>query len=651
MYKTRMKVFLVLVALTFVGITVRLVDLQIVRGHDFRDQYEEMLRNTERLDALRGRILDRNGFILAMDEPCYDLCLDYRFMTGNGKWVARERRKIIKAMGVTKDEARAIYKRRWAATWRVVRKAAVAMRQRELQVPRLSESEGKAALEELERTIEKIIQRLERWERKVGMPVVGQRQVHPVVAGLDEATAVEIKADLDGTVGAVVRPSNRRRYPYGPVASHVIGFTTAVWEEDAERYNLTEKEADWFKRNEVNYLDGDHIGRSGVEKMCEKRLRGSRGYRIRRSGKIAEVVEAKAGQDVHLRLDIRLQRDITMRMAGRSGCAVVLSIPTREVLAMVSLPTYDPNHYRRDRADLEADRLNLPLWNRAVKRMYPPGSTMKPIAALAALSAGLITPETVHHCRGYLHRPGRFRCWKSSGHGDLDLVAAIQRSCNVYFYSVGEDLGVGRLGRWYRLIGFGDKSGTGLPEERAGKVPVSGTVGEARLLAIGQGPVAVTPLHVANAIATVAASGRFHTPVLVPAAEGGPRSVRRFLGVSPEQAAAVQEGMYNVVNKPGGTAYKYFQIDPPSVEVCGKTGTAETWPHTADLNGNGRIDPGEKLEGSMAWCVAFAPYGNAKIALAVVLEYVDPVTGSGPKDAAPVARDIIHLCQKYGYLK
>jgi cell division protein FtsI/penicillin-binding protein 2 len=109
--------------------------------------------------------------------------------------------------------------------------------------------------------------------------------------------------------------------------------------------------------------------------------------------------------------------------------------------------------------------------------------------------------------------------------------------------------------------------------------------------------------------------------------------------------------MYKVVNRPGGTAYKYFQIDPPSVEVCGKTGTAETWPHTADLNGNGRIDPGEKLEGSMAWCVAFAPYGNPKIAIAVVLEYVDPISGGGPKDAAPVARDIIHLCQKYGYLK
>lgn len=648
MYKRRMKVFMALVAVVSVAMAARLTDLQIVRGRSYRRQYEEMLRNTERLPALRGRILDRNGFILAMNEPCYDLCLDYRFITRDARWIKARQREMARARGVPFEQAKPLYDRRAEKTWSAVRTAALEMRTRKLKVKRLSEEQVKGALEDLKGALIKIIRRVQRIRRGVGTDVREQRDVHPVVPGLDEAAAAMIRTKLEDTVGTVVRPSSDRRYPYGPAACHIIGFMAPVTADDLRRHNIPSREASWFVRNERNYLAGDRIGRSGVEKMCERRLRGNRGFRIRQSGKEAHVTPAHPGGDVHLTLDVRLQKDITGLMGGRNGCAVVLSVPGREVLAMVSIPTYDLNSYRRDYSRLVADGLNLPLLHRAVARRYAPGSTMKPLAALAGLGSGLLTAGTTYHCSGRLFaNVAGFRCWKTGGHGDLALVEAIKRSCNVYFYNVGQGMGVEMMGEWYRMFGFADKPGTGLPEERAGKVPVSGTPGIARMLAIGQGPVAATPLHVANVMATIAAGGRFRSPVI--ALEGGPRPVRRSLQVSSSQVDVVRRGMHKVVSEPGGTAYKYFNMNPPPVECCGKTGTAEMPPHTADLNGNGRIDPGEMLAGDMAWCVGFAPYRDPKVAFAVVVEYV--ISGGGASNAGPIARDIVHLCARYGYCR
>ena len=657
MYKNRLKVFIAAVILMFVGVVLRLGYLQIVKGDDYRLQYEEMLRNTKSLPALRGRILDRNGYILAYDEPCYSLYLDYRLMTSNEKWARRQVRAIARELSLSDDRAEKVFRLRVDTTWRLARQAAEKARSRDMGVRELSPSQAAAAWEDLQSTISRIIWRMKRQEKIVGMTVRGQRQAHRVVSGLDEATNVDLSLKVDKTVGASVRPDNRRRYPYRSTACHIIGFTTQVWKEDIERHNISPAEGGWFARNEVNYRDGDKIGRAGIEMMSEQYLRGKRGYRISQDRKIAEDHPAAQGQDVHLTIDIRLQKDIETLMGGRNGCVVVLGVPNREVLAMVSVPTYDINRYQQDFKKLIADKVNLPLLHRAVKKLYPPGSTMKPLAAIAALGAGMIAPGTEYTCRGYLHAsdPDKFKCWhRQGGHGSIDMVDALKRSCNVYFYNVGEGLGVGMFSGWLSGFGLADRPGTGLPEERAGHVPKRGTVGESRLLAIGQGPMDATPLHVANAIATIAAGGEFRSPII--ALEGGPKPVRRQLPVSARHAKAVRLGMRKVVSESGGTANKYFRANMPKTAVCAKTGTATVRSHVPDFNGNGRADPEERassmvLRGDMAWCVGFAPYNSPKFAFAVVVEYV--TVGGGGANAGPILRDLIHLLEspQYGYLK
>ena len=639
----------------FVGVVLRLGYLQIVKGDAYRLQYEQMLRNIESLPALRGRILDRNGYILAYDEPCYSLYLDYRLLTSDEKWARAQVRAIARELSLPADRADKVFHLRVDTTMRLAEEASKRARRGDLGVAELSPSQAAAALEDLQSTISRIIWSMKRQEEIVGMTVRGQRQAHRVVSGLDEDAAIALRREVEKTVGASVRPDNRRRYPYCSAACHIIGFTTQVWKEDLERHNISPAEGDWFARNEVNYRDGDRIGRGGIEMMCEQYLRGKRGYRVRQDRKIVKDRPASQGQDVHLTIDIRLQRDVAALLGGRNGCVVVLGIRNREALAMVSVPTYDINRYQQDFGKLVADKVNLPLLHRAVKKLYPPGSAMKPLAAIAALNAGTITPATEYTCRGYLHQPGSFRCWhRGGGHGSIDMVDALKRSCNVYFYNVGEGLGIGMFGDWLRGFGLAAKPGTGLPEECAGHVPSRGTVGESRLLAIGQGPVNATPLHVANAIATVAAGGEFRSPII--ALEGSPKVVRRQLPVSSEHADAVRLGMRKVVSESGGTANKYFRSNMPRTAVCAKTGTATVEPHIPDLNGNGRVDPEERasnlvLRGDMAWCVGFAPYKNPKFAFAVVVEYV--TVGGGGANAGPIARDLIHLLEspQYGYLK
>jgi penicillin-binding protein 2 len=638
----------------FVGVVLRLGYLQIVKGDAYRIQYTEMLRNIQSLPALRGRILDRNGYILAYDEPCYSLYLDYRLLASDKTWQRRQVRIIARELSLPRDRAEKVFRLRVDTTLRLAEEAARRSARKDMGVAELSPSQDAAVLEDLQSTISRIIWTMKRQEKIVGMTVRGQRQAHRIVSGLDENAAVALRGKVDKTVGASIRPDNRRRYPYQSAACHIIGFTTQVWKEDLERHNISAGEGDWFARNKTNYRDGDRIGRGGVEMMCEQYLRGQRGYRIRQDRTIAKVSPAAQGQDVHLTVDIRLQKDIEALLGGRNGCVVVLGVTNREVLAMVSVPTYDINRYQQDFKKLIADKVNLPLLHRAVKKLYPPGSTMKPLAALAALGVRKITPGTEYTCKGFLHVPGKFRCWhRLGGHGSIDMIDALKRSCNVYFYKVGEGLGVGMLGDWLSGFGLADKPGTGLPEECAGHVPTRGTVGESRLLAIGQGPMDATPLHVANAIATVAAGGEFRSPII--ALEGSPKPVRRRLPVRSDHVEAVRRGMRKVVSESGGTANKYFRDSMPRTTVCAKTGTATVQPHVPDLNGNGRADPEERasdmvLRGEMAWCVGFAPYKNPKFAFAVVVEYV---SGGGGANAGPIARDLIHLLEnpQYRYLK
>jgi len=634
MYKRRIKIFLAIVAVIFLVVIGRLAQLQIFQGEHFRAEVDEYLQGQPVfVSAGRGRITDRNGKILAMDNPCFDLYLDYRFITNDTTWVETRRRRIEEREGVTPAQARRIYHSRADNTWRLAREAA------------------SSAGQDLRATVDRIIRRVTAIRRGHGGPVTEEYQAHRVVRGLEK------KVELPDTVGASVQTGHKRWYPYGRAACHVIGVIGPVDTAEQQRLNLKPDQADWAKRVRNNYFASDVIGKSGVEKMCESILRGRRGYALRkRSGQLVERTAAEFGHDVHLTLDIDLQEKLSglLKSGGLTGCIVVLAVERGEVLAMVSVPDYDANLYRKNYRRLVGDKVYRPLTHRAVAGLYPPGSSVKPIAALAALGEGVITPKTTFNCKGYLYSPSAFRCWiwkYRRGHGLLDLRGGLKNSCNVYFYHIANKLGIGPLASWFSMFGFTDVPGTGLPEERRGKVASTGSIGIARHMAIGQGPISVTPLHVANATAAIARGAELFSPVLV--LETGPKRLRRRLPVSAAYTEAVKEGMYKVVNERGGTAYKRFHgpdVVPLDVEICGKTGTAEVPPLRADSNGDGRIDNRDRIvrEGDMAWFAGFAPYRKPRIAFAVVVEYV---SGGGSEIAAPIARETVRICRNLGYLK
>jgi len=635
MYKFRIKVFLALAAAVALVITGRLVHLQVIQADHFRSQAEQMLKTFKMLPAARGRILDRKGKILADNRACYDFCMDYGLLTEDEReytaWARRQARDIARREHVSLSRAEEIFRRREAKTWRLVEWLA-----------------GRTGTD-LDASIERIWRRVGVIRTEIGGPVEEQYQAHVVIPGLAGTVST-----LE-TVGVQVRPSLRRYYPFGHQACHVIGLTGQVNRREQERWNLRKDQGKLLTRMRMNYRGGDMIGKSGVEKMCEKLLRGVRGFRRfeRRTGRTLAEAAAVHGRDVHLTIEIELQRELTELFRGtyRNGSLVVLSVPSGEVLAMVSVPTFDPNRYRLDFKRLVRDELNTPLLHRAAAGMYPPGSTIKPVTALAGLGAGAITPKTTFICRGYLHTPEAFRCWiwrgRKVGHGELDLVGGITHSCNIYFYEIADMIGAAALVEWFNIFGLSRKPGTGLPEERRGKLPSADWLrrygaGPGRMMAIGQGPVAATPLHVANIMATIARRGVFTSPQV--ALEGGPARIQRKVPITEAQIDAVHEGMYKVVNDPAGTAYKYFHgslaAGDIGVEMCGKTGTAAVPPQ--------RVGSVVVRRGDMAWFAGFAPHKKPRIALAVVVEYVE---GGGGQNAAPLVREAVRICKRRGYIE
>jgi len=639
MYLKRLKTLIVLIAVAQVALAVRIGYLQVVQGDHYRSRAEALLQHTELVPTKRGSIHDRHGLVLAMDTGCFDLCLDYRLMTESQRWIRREVQKIRRTESVARDRAREIFDRRVENTWRLVERVT-----------------GKGR-DELKRTVvARIVRRVETIRGRVGMDIREQRQAHPIVRGLAKRLDTSELAD---TVGVSSPPSSTRVYPQGHAACHVIGTMGEVSAEEQDRLNVPADGDNWLHAVRRNYLPGDTIGKSGVEKLCEAVLRGRRGYRrYRRVRALSAEGAFTPGQDVRLTIDIELQKRVAelVRRTGRNGCLVMLSVPAGEILAMVSVPTFDLSRWRRDYNDLVRDVVNQPFKHRAVGELYPPGSTMKPLAAVGALADKRITLNTTFTCTGsmFASHPHRFRCWihRKGGHGPLSVRDALMQSCNVFFYHVGELLGVQGMSFWSRQFGYSQKPGTGLGEEVAGVVPSQGTRGEARMLAIGQSGLSVTPLHVANAMATLARNGEFRSPGIVLGPASPPQN-RRTLPGGTEVYAAVRRGMDKVVNDPKSmTAYKYFHgrgVAELGFALCGKTGTAQTSVRRVDTTGDGQADV--TLSGNMVWFAGFAPRTDPKVAFAVMLEYVPDADGGGAKNCAPIAREALRIWHQMGYLE
>jgi penicillin-binding protein 2 len=438
-----------------------------------------------------------------------------------------------------------------------------------------------------------------------------------------------------------------RRYPEEALAAHVFGYVGEVTDQQLAR------------PEHEGLHPGDIVGQAGVELTYNRLLKGVDGARrvvVNSVGReiqtIGEILPTE-GRRLQLTIDYDLQRaaEDAFRALGYWGAAVVLDPRNGEVLALVSLPAYDPNRFASGIdaptwAALNTDRLR-PLQNRAIQGRYSPGSTFKIVVATAGLEEGVITPDFRVYCPGGATFYGRyFKCHLKGGHGSVDLRHAIEKSCNVYFYTVGNMLGIDRIHKWAEALGLADRSGIDLPHEIAPIMPSTRWkrerlgekwyAGETISVAIGQGQVSVTPMALAVMIATVANGGTRHVPHLVKAIDEGsgwvpvpPPPPRSQVAMAPSHVQALHEGLWMAVNGAGTGGRARI----PGRNVAGKTGTAQVISIEGGRQAAGRTDRDLRDHG---WFVFFAPHDRPEIAGVIFAEHAEH-----GYLAAPIARHIM----------
>ena len=436
-----------------------------------------------------------------------------------------------------------------------------------------------------------------------------------------------------------------RRYPTDALAAHLFGYVGEVNDKDV--------------LEDASLKSGDIVGQSGIEKWYNAKLMGEDGAKrvvvnsVGREIRTLEEQQPTEGKRLQLTVDYDLQKaaEDGFKASGFNGASVVLEPNTGEVLAFTSVPAYDPNAFaagidRSTWAALTTDELH-PLNDRAIQGRYQPGSTFKMAVALAALEEGIITPDFRAHCSGGATFYGRpFKCWKKGGHGSIDLRHAIEQSCDVYFYVVGNMVGIDKINKWATALGLGVKSGIDLPNEVQGLVPSTEWkrehtkekkwfAGETISVAIGQGAVAVTPVSMAVYMATLANGGTRVTPHLVKAVDDGsgwtalpPPPPQSTIDVDPKKLQAIRDGLWMVVNGGGGTGGR---ARIAGHDVSGKTGTAQV------ISNEGRAAAKTmKNLRDHGWFVFFAPRDHPLVAGVVFLEH-----GIHSANAASVAHHIL----------
>lgn len=426
---------------------------------------------------------------------------------------------------------------------------------------------------------------------------------------------------------------DRRLYPHSGLAAHAIGYVGEVSEGELDSPDF------------AKYSQGDIVGKAGIERQYNDTLIGVDGQRqeivdnLGRSHGVVGLKEAVPGRPLQLSLDLDLQAVAELAMEGKRGAVVALDPKTGEVLAMVSRPSFDPNLFtgRIKQADWKeiVENPYHPLLNRVIQAQLAPGSTFKPIMALAGLETGAIDDGFHVSCGGGASFYGRyFHCHLKRGHGSVELHKAIAQSCDVYFYNAGNRLGIDRIAKYGEMAGLGHRTGIDLPQEAEGVLPSTKWkarlyrqkwyAGETISVSIGQGATTVTPLQLAAAIGGLANGGVWVRPHMI---KGTKPEVVRKGDLNPENIAKVVSGMYAVVNE-GGTGAR---SKLPGIEFCGKTGTAQ-------LASNDLLK-GTKAGASMkdnAWFVGFAPRTAPEIVVVALFE-----SGMHGDFAAPIVRDVV----------
>jgi len=574
--------------------------VQGVQADKYRGLSEANALREIEIPPKRGLIMDRAGKILADNQPSYELQVDRVVM-----------KPLLKA-----DKQR--------------RQKLEAFLAKVLQLP---PAEVTA-----------------RWEK--GSKAFSFQQPFAIAEDISMSQVATIQAQSIAFPEVHVVPVQRRNYPYGTMAAHVLGFIGEVNDKDL--------------RQNKDLEQGDLIGKRGVELMYDQYLRGRGGaeyWEYDADGRrLSEYQPARKqpvpGDNVYLTVDFELQRRAEQYFAENEmvGATVVLDPRNGDVLAMASSPAYNPNVYsKRFTPEVYKTITSNPFkieLNRAIQGLYSPGSVFKIVMAMAGLSEGVATPDTTFNCSGGGHFFGRrFRCWKKEGHGGVDVARALKVSCDIYFYTIGGRLGVDKINEYARKLTFGEISHIDLDGERPGLVPstkwraehpVKGDKkwyqAETISVAIGQGPLIVTPLQVANMTAAVANGGKVFQPHVVRYIDRVQKdgSYKRFrvpsrvlheIQLSPSALADVRKGLWQVVNDQGGTG---GNARVEGLNVAGKTGSVQViaysgWIKASSLPFKFR---------DHAWFASFAPADNPQMVVVVFVEH----GGAGGADAAPLAK-------------
>ncbi len=424
-----------------------------------------------------------------------------------------------------------------------------------------------------------------------------------------------------------------REYTFGKVGAHVIGYLGKMTPAQAGSPELS------------NLPPETLIGQWGVEALYDSHLRGVAGGKVievdalGREQRFIQERPAIRGKDVTLSIDISMQKAVEDAFGEKAGALVALKVDTGEVLALESMPSFNPNMFAHGIAYSDwkslMDDKRKPMMNRALQSQYPPGSTFKVVMVVAGLEEAVITPDTKVTCTGGInYGKWTFGCWRKGGHGVVTLHRAIRESCDVYFYELGKKLGIDGIYKYATALGFGSDTGLGLQKERPGLIPNTEWkmakrgggwyLGETLNASIGQGYVAVTPIQLALVMATVSNGGRVLQPTLIK----DPKEihVRSKIDLKPETLRLLMDGLSAVVNEEGGTARV---VSSSLVKIGGKTGTAQ-------VVSKNKASSGERFQ-DHAWFVAVAPVENPEVAVAVFVEH----GMHGGSAAGPIAKKSI----------
>ena len=588
--KKKIRVFAILVVVSFLCLWMRIWYLQILKWQYLTGLSENNRVRIVVLPANRGMIKDRNGETLVSTRPAFNLYL-------------------------TPEDA-----------------------------------------QDLDSSLNKLSQRISLDRKKLKKKMAQTKSFKEVLikGDISREEVAFVEENNMSLPGIRIRAEPLRNYVFNNLASHTLGYLGEISKARLESLK------------DSTYRQGDFVGKNGLESIYESLLRGDKGYKeveVDVSGrelKTLRKISPESGNNLILTLDVKIQEEVEKLMTGTAeqnmnGSVVVMKVQTGEIIAITSQPSFDPNKFAAGISSqnwkaLVTDEWH-PLQNRSIHGQYPPGSTYKIVTALAGLEEGVIKPDTSIFCPGHFKLGrGLYRCWKKSGHGSMNLHDALVQSCDVYFYTIGHQLGIDTIAKYAKRFGLGRSTRLGLSREKKGLVPTTQwkllnknepwQLGETISASIGQGFNLVTPIQQVILMAAVANGGILLKPYLVKRIEGPEGQIRKEffpeivgqIGVDLDHLEQVRKALRDVVNSARGTGKKSRL---KNIIVSGKTGTAQV----VRMKSNEELEKGEVIPVKYrdhAWFLAFAPYEKPVIAVAIIVEH----GGHGGATAGPIAGKI-----------